>query len=69
MASSLLLYSIKIKIRKGGDIMKLILVILSVFSASFAAQAASSPGAYDKLRNMFDAAVAPAKIIAKRVEY
>jgi hypothetical protein len=42
--------------------MKLMLIVVGVFSASLSAQAAASPGAYDKLRKMFDAASAPARI-------
>lgn len=42
--------------------MKLIILVLSVFSASLSVHAGASPGAYDKLRKMFDTAGGPAKV-------
>lgn len=42
--------------------MKLILLIVSIISASLGVQAGASPGAYDKLRKMFDTAGGPAKV-------
>ncbi|MCC2679238.1 MAG: hypothetical protein K0R29_1814 [Pseudobdellovibrio sp.] len=42
--------------------MKLILLIVSIISASLSVQAGASPGAYDKLRKMFDTSGGSVKV-------
>ena len=42
--------------------MKLFLITLSIFSATLTVQAGASPGAYDKLRRMFDSANGSLKV-------